>query len=168
MPITYIYWSLYNFMFHDVYLHTLIYKQNQHAYFTFKYKKWDMFYTSLKLEWVSALYFNFIDFEKNAFDNGHRHSLWKILTMASQKTFVKYNNYIKNIFTEDQCGVRHKIHHSSCFHAWSLAYRNSLYLKQEFIKYERLLYMKEILVCADTEGSSYEGIIVILIHINMH
>ena len=64
------------------------------------------------LEWNSALYINFIDFEK-AFDSIHHPSLWKIL--GSYGFPLKIINILKNMYADNQCCVRHEGQESEWF-----------------------------------------------------
>ena len=64
------------------------------------------------LEWNSSLYINYIDFEK-AFDSIHHPTLWKIL--ESYGLPEKVINILKDIYTGNQCCVRHENQQSEWF-----------------------------------------------------
>ena len=62
-------------------------------------------------EWNSALYINYIDFEK-AFDSIHHPTLWKILKSYG---FPEKVNILKDVYTDNQCCVRHENQQSEWF-----------------------------------------------------
>ena len=64
------------------------------------------------LEWNSSLYINYIDFEK-AFDSIHHPTLWTIL--ESYGFPGKVINILKDIYTGNQCCVRHENQQSEWF-----------------------------------------------------